>query len=264
MKNVIVPLNSFNRNEVLENGQETFIKRIALSGAYGIEIRRELFPKGYLPLEKVKVEIEKFKLFTVFSAPVELWNEDGQLNKDILQRTFDEARKLRAAWVKISLGHYHTERSNCTELKELVKELNIESDNIQLLVENDQTMHGGNVARLKSFFESASLHEVPVKMTFDTGNWFYTEQNVQYAFEQLATYAGYLHLKHVEKRDEGLVTLPLPHDGSAEWRQLVNQFPAHLTKAIEFPIDPISSTKTYIEMVQEAVIEESGGIICNN
>jgi sugar phosphate isomerase/epimerase len=262
MKNVIVPLNAFNRNEVLEKGQESFIEKIALSGAYGIEIRRELFPEGEMPLEKIKMEIEKFKLFTVFSAPIELWNSGAQLNKELLRRTFVEARKLGASWVKTSLGHYQTERSNCLELKQLLEELIDEDETLQLLVENDQTMHGGNVYRLKAFFESASLNGVPVKMTFDTGNWYYTNQNLHYAFEQLAPFVGYLHLKHVETVKNGLVTLPLPDDKNGEWRQIVNQFPASLTKAIEFPIDPISEIKHFIEMVQKAVVKESGGIIC--
>ncbi|MGM0876308.1 MAG: sugar phosphate isomerase/epimerase family protein [Bacillota bacterium] len=264
MKNVIVPLNAFNRNEVLEKGQEAFIERVALSGAYGIEIRRELFPEEDMPLEEIKMEIEKFKLFIVFSASVELWTIKGQLDKDSLQRTFEEARNLGAAWVKVSLGHYYPESSSCTELKDFLKQLNYENGNIQLLVENDQTLHGGSVERLKCFLKNASLSEVPVKMTFDIGNWHYTEQNVQYALEQLATYVSYLHLKHVEKREDVLVTLPLPYDKDAEWRQIVNRFPAHVTKAIEFPIDPISKAKKYIEMVQEAVIEESGVTICNN
>ncbi|OAS89485.1 MULTISPECIES: sugar phosphate isomerase/epimerase family protein [Metabacillus] len=262
MNNVIVPLNAFNRNEVLEKGQESFIEEIALAGSYGIEIRRELFPEGYLPLEKIKMEVEKFKLFTVFSAPIELWNSGAQLNEEILRRNFVEARNLGASWVKTSLGHYQTERSNCIELKQFLEELNDENEPIQLLVENDQTMHGGNVERLKAFFESASLYGIPVKMTFDTGNWYYTEQNVHYAVEQLAPYVVYLHLKHVETVKNGLVTLPLPDDKNGEWRQIVNQFPASLTKAIEFPIDPISKTKHYIEMVQNAVERESGEIIC--
>ncbi|MGM7719912.1 sugar phosphate isomerase/epimerase family protein [Metabacillus sp. Hm71] len=256
MNNVIVPLNAFNRNEVLEKGQAAFVKDIALSGAFGIEIRRELFLEGDIALELVKREIENEQLFTVFSAPIEVWGVDHTLNNLLLQRTIEEAKLLGAQWLKVSLGHYHQEHSNVSELKDLLKK-----ESIQLFVENDQTKHGGNVECLRVFFENASNYEVPVKMTFDSGNWYYTEQSIQKALEQLSPYVGYLHLKHVENRGGSLVTLPLMDTSDAEWRKIVRLFPHHLPKALEFPIDPVSKMKDFIKLVQEAVLEESEGII---
>jgi sugar phosphate isomerase/epimerase len=260
MKNIIVPLNAFNRNEVLEKGQEAFVEMIALAGAYGIEIRRELFLNHHQSLEELKTEIDKYQLFTVFSAPVEAWNSASELNKEDLLRTLNEAKRLGAPWVKVSLGHYHRDRSDLAELKELLSQ----HSHIQLFIENDQTMYGGHVDRLKSFFESAHQLEVPVMMTFDSGNWYYTKQLVPHALEQLAPYVGYLHLKHVEKHGQVLVTLPLPSEQGTEWRRIIKEFPRNVKKAIEFPIDPITKITHYIEMVQEKERMEGGEIVWNN
>lgn len=257
MKNVIIPLNAFNRTEVLEKGQEEFVELIATSGAYGIEIRRELFTESILPFEKVRNRIKEFDLFTVFSAPVELWNENGLINKEIIRRTYLEAKNLDAKWVKISLGHYKVETSSCIELNDFLHELSSENGFMQLLVENDQTLHGGNVNNLIDFFESAYQHQTPVKMTFDTGNWYYAGQDVQYALEKLSMYVAYLHFKHVEKNGDDHITLPLPSEEVAEWRDILSQFPAEMVKALEFPIEPVAEVKNYIEMIQQASLEES-------
>lgn len=264
MSKVIIPLNAFDRTEVLEKGQESFVESIAQSGAYGIEIRRELILEGELPLERVRKEIEKYHLFTVYSAPVELWLEDGSLNKEILKRTFAEAKTLCASWVKTSLGQYQEGISNCLELNEFLTDLENGSGNIKLLVENDQTMYGGNVARLTAFFRSADQLEVPVKMTFDTGNWHYVNQNVEIALNLLAKYVCYLHFKHVEKNSEGLVTLPLPDNSQAEWRKILQHFPTDIVKALEFPIEKVDEIQHYIEMVEAAAIEERRRMVCKS
>src|SRR4051794_14744617 len=88
MKNVIVPLNAFDSKEVLENGQASYVELIAQAGAYGVEIRRELLPNENRQLDKIKSEIDKFGLFTVYSAPVECWKENHQLNEEQLSEIF--------------------------------------------------------------------------------------------------------------------------------------------------------------------------------
>src|SRR3954468_22528530 len=112
MKNVIVPLNAFDSLEVTTNGQSSFVKLIAEAGGFGIEIRRELLPAGDLQLDQIKSEIDRFGLFTVYSAPIECWKEDYQFNKEQLEIIFQEAVVLGADWVKVSLGHFQQDKSN--------------------------------------------------------------------------------------------------------------------------------------------------------
>jgi sugar phosphate isomerase/epimerase len=249
MQNVIVPLNAFGRDEVLENGQLFYIEHIAKAGAYGVEIRRELLPENekVQQLTQIQQEIARFGLFMVYSAPVELWKEDHQLNIEMLTTVFEEALTLRAGWLKVSLGHFQKDQSNLIDLFNFLKQ----QTEIQLLVENDQTLYGGNVQNLKTFFESALALKVPVKMTFDVGNWYYTNQSVEEALTGLAPFVYYLHLKQVEKTQKGLVTVPLQKGQSHSWERVFNTFPAELTKALEFPIQPIEKIKDYVMFIEQ-------------
>ncbi|RDI40931.1 sugar phosphate isomerase/epimerase family protein [Falsibacillus pallidus] len=248
MQNVIVPLNSFDSFEVLENGQASFIELIAKSGAFGVEIRRELLSSYEQELEKIKQEIDRFGLFTVYSAPVELWREDHQFNEAAIRQVYQEGEILGAKWLKVSLGHYKKAESN---LGELIPFLNKQKD-IQLLVENDQTLHSGNIKSLKTFFESANEEGVPVKMTFDAGNWFYSKEDPNAALEELSPYVIYLHLKQVEK---GPITVPLQKNGDHSWKTIMRQLSPEMIKALEFPIEPKEKVTEYIRLLTDVLLE---------
>lgn len=250
MQNVIVPLNAFDRLEVFEKGQTSFIKLIAGSGAFGIEIRRELFSEQDPPLESMKQELEQHQLFTVYSAPIELWNADHQLNEQELTVIFEEGKKLGAKWIKVSLGHFSKEQSNVSHLHFFLKQL----PEIHLFVENDQTLYGGNISNLKTFFESASEQDVPVKMTFDAGNWYYSKQDIDDALSQLSQYVQYLHLKQVDLQNGVLITVPLQRNMGHSWEKVMNSLPSDLVKALEFPIQPKERTKEYIQMMTESEV----------
>jgi sugar phosphate isomerase/epimerase len=179
-------------------------------------------------LEIIRDEIEQYGLFTVYSAPIELWNDNRQLNSEGLTGIFKEGISLGANWIKVSLGHYHQEESDVVELNNFVNQ----HPEFELLVENDQTLYGGNVSQLKSFFESIVDLNVPVKMTFDAGNWYYTGQDVEDALNKLAPYVSYLHLKQVEKQNRKLVTVPLQKEGRDCWKKVIKSFPVEMMKAL--------------------------------
>jgi len=256
MQNVIIPLNAFDRFEVLENGQASYIEHIAQSGAFGVEIRRELLPFHDPKLEMIRSEIGKYQLFTVYSAPIELWKEDHQLNESELTEVFQEGMTLGAEWIKVSLGYYKKNDSNISKLAAFLNQ----HQEIQLLVENDQTLHGGNVSHLTAFFESVAEYDIPVKMTFDAGNWYYSGQDVEDAMRQLSSYVLYLHLKQVE---EGLVTVPLQRKGNHSWKKVVQNFPVEMVRALEFPIEPKEKTEEYLRLITEFALE-SEAISCNS
>ncbi|MRH44478.1 TIM barrel protein [Aquibacillus halophilus] len=245
MSDVIIPVNAFQFDEVLNKGQAWFVQSIAKAGADGIEIRRELFPNGSFPLKDIKKEIVKYKLFTVYSAPIELWSEDGSLNKITLQQVFTEAVELGASWLKVSLGHYHEGVSDCLELKRFIERY----ESVQLIVENDQTMYGGNIEKLASFFKYSNHQYVPVKMTFDIGNWYYTGQDVENALVKLSNYVCYIHLKHVVRDADGLKTVPILNEENAEWTKILRRFSVNLMIALEFPLK-LNDIQKYIEMVR--------------
>ncbi|MBI0575836.1 sugar phosphate isomerase/epimerase [Neobacillus cucumis] len=259
MEKVIVPLNAFDSIEVLKKGQAAFIELIANSGAFGVEIRRELFPGDDFQLEKLKNETEKYQLFTVYSAPIELWKPDHSLNTKELMMVTEEGLALGANWIKVSLGHFEKFKSNIQELNRFL----IPFPDIQFLVENDQTLYGGNVKQLKLFFESAHHFHVPIKMTFDVGNWTYTNEDVESALHELAPFVQYVHLKQVENMNGEFITVPLDTEGKLGWMKVINQFPNNLVKALEFPIQPKEKTKEFVELVKNFTNERKKEL-CNS
>ncbi|ALC82989.1 MULTISPECIES: sugar phosphate isomerase/epimerase family protein [Bacillus] len=253
MNHVIVPLNVFPKNQVIEKGQESFLPLIAQSGAYGAEIRRELFQEAQgLPLKNIKIELQRHSLYIVYSAPIELWKEGGKLNNSQLEMVIDEAYRLGAKILKLSLGHYQKSTSDIRLLKEVLRNSRITENNLKLLIENDQTHHGGNIDRLREFFETVYEHKVPIEMTFDTGNWDYVNECGDQAVRQLSKYVAYIHLKQVESIDGERVTIPISLE---KWREIESYFPRKMLKAIEFPIQSLDQIKKYIEMFLEKTNE---------
>lgn len=245
MKQMIIPLNVFPKNQVIEEGQAPFLPLIARSGAYGVEIRRELLQAQDLSLENIKSELERHGLYAVYSAPIELWKEDGTLNNRHLIMIIDEAYRLGAKIVKVSLGHYQRSSSDLRLLNETLQKKRITENHLKLLIENDQTLHGGKIARLREFFEIAYEYQVPVEMTFDTGNWEYAGESVDLAAQQLSKFAAYIHLKQVENIGGELVPIPISLE---KWKEINSYFPSNILKAIEFPIQTMDRIKEYIDM----------------
>lgn len=243
----IIPMNAFDKDEILTKGQEYFVPTVSHSSAQGVEIRRELLSGSRLSLQNVKSILSEYELFIVYSAPIEVWKEDGSLNKEGLHHIFQEANELGAKWLKVPLGHFHQTHSKMYRLKSFLEQW----QSIHLLIENDQTAHGGNIQSLTSFFETALAQMVHVNMTFDIGNWFYVGENVQNAIDSLKDYVVYLHVKHVEKNNGKFVTLPILQTKEALWYKYVSQFPHDLPKGLEFPINPPERAREYIEFMKK-------------
>lgn len=247
MKQVIVPLNAYKAERMTEREQEELISASAKAGADGVEIRRELLLLDTLSFSKLGRYIGSQGLFSIYSAPIELWKENGQFNHHLITLALREAKELGANMIKFPLGHFQSGISCLQELSAAWEEYAA----CMLLVENDQTEHGGNIKRLTSFFETASTSKLPVKMTFDVGNWAYTGEDVYEALEELCPYTVYVHLKHVEKKEGSLVTLPLPFDADAEWRTILAQFSDNILTALEFPLASGEMTKCYVNTIKE-------------
>ncbi|WML49189.1 xylose isomerase [Neobacillus sp. PS3-34] len=251
MRKVIIPLNAFDQNLVKEQGHAHFVHFIKEIDAQGIEIRKELLTPRDYPLSQLNQVIRENELYTVFSAPVELWGEDGKLNQEPLNEVVAEVHQLNAQILKLPLGHYQNGQSELSEVNEFINQI---PEGTKLMIENDQTLHGGNIQYLKLFFESALKENVDVAMTFDIGNWVFTDEDVIEAADQLKPYVQYVHLKHVDKQGTKLVTLPMPLDKKNEILQL---FPNHLPIAFEFPLELDHTAKRYVDYFskddQEAV-----------
>jgi sugar phosphate isomerase/epimerase len=236
---------------VRQLGQTHFIDVVADAGAAGIEIRRELFTSDLPDLARMGGAIAARGLYSVYSAPLELWGEDGLVQQLALQQMMDEAALLGARYLKVSLGHcpHHLAAPDVCALGDWLA-----GAPVALLVENDQTSHGGRLAPMARFFAAAGAAEIAVGLTFDIGNWQWAGESAPEAALLLAPYVRYVHCKAVNNEAGRLSAVPVS-GADAAWRALFAHFPARVQRAIEFPVagdDLVAETRRYIQMLAAA------------
>src|ERR1700730_13527171 len=167
---VFVTTSAFGADTVKEHGQAAFVPIVALAGGNGIEIRRELLGPQDRSLSDIGKTIRDHQLTCVYSAPVELWRQDGKLNTKALYTVISEAIQLGANLVKFSLGYFEQSLFHIKELQYLLRMLDFPRSPLQITVENDQTIYGGSIQPLKDFFKACAANQIPIGMTFDIGN----------------------------------------------------------------------------------------------
>ena len=226
---VSISLSSYGADLVRQRGQLSFVELLAAAGARRIEWREELLTSeqpGELAQAAAAQDLE-----CVFSSPLELWVAGRAQANSELAATLDRAQAFGARWLKVSLG-YFTDTNDLHSLSALLNR-----HPVRLLVENDQTLHGGRIEPMQRFFDGAERLAVPVKMTFDIGNWHWQDQSARTAARLLGRHVDYLHCKAVARRADGkLVALP---PGSADlhlWEQLLQLMPQGISRAVEFPL----------------------------
>lgn len=246
---IVVPTSVF-RSEDIENlGQSAFISEIASSGSDGIEIRHELFTGEPQNLNQIKESVKENHLFAVYSAPVGVWNNDGKVNKKGIHNMMEKAHQTGSSMLKLCLGHFD-DKSDVEELGIYLNALKSKGLNAQLLVENDQTDFGGRIRPLYNFFQEVMKLGVPVRMTFDMGNWQWTGEDVTEACQLFKDFVGYLHVKSVKKVKGVPTAVPIAMEEDAQWFHLIRQFRSDIPRAIEFPVEPYKKLHDYIEILK--------------
>jgi sugar phosphate isomerase/epimerase len=245
---VLVATSAYGASAVRQLGQTHFIAVVASAGAAGIEIRRELFTSDQPDFVQMGKTVAKHGLFSVYSAPLELWDADGKLQQDALQEVMVEAAQLGARYLKVSLGHFPA-HGDVTALARFLA-----ASTVPLLIENDQTSHGGNPHALARCLSAAAAAGIPLGMTFDIGNWHWAGADPAAAAALLAPYVRYVHCKAVANEGGRLAAIPLS-DTDAGWRALFSCFPRGVQRAIEFPLaggDLVAVTRRYVDMLAAA------------
>ncbi|SIS02379.1 Xylose isomerase-like TIM barrel [Peribacillus simplex] len=191
---------------------------------------------------------DKYNLLYVYSAPFPMWMTNGELNKDEFSHVLEEAKQIGASFVKIPLGAYEAETDIIDKLKTCIDEAGYLNLPIQLTVENDPTTYGGNMRVLRQFLDYCAQKDIPIKMTFDIGNWSWVGEDV---FETAKTFMNdvvYVHCKQVEDYSN-------TEDDNGTWRKVLSYFPKNLPRGGKFLIigDEVeNSTKQYIKLLSLA------------
>ncbi|AMN80607.1 MULTISPECIES: sugar phosphate isomerase/epimerase family protein [Pseudomonas] len=226
---VSISLSSYGADLVRQQGQLSFVKVLAAAGAQRIEWREELLTDEQ-PTELAQAAAQQH-LESVFSSPLELWVAGRAQANAELAATLDRAQAFGSRWLKVSLGYF----TDTNDLESLHALLNRHS--VRLLVENDQTLHGGRIEPIQRFFTEVERLGLPVKMTFDIGNWQWQDQSALTAARLLGRHVDYLHCKAVARRADGkLVALPPGATDLHLWEQLLKHMTPGISRAVEFPL----------------------------
>ncbi|EUB74565.1 Xylose isomerase domain-containing protein TIM barrel [Pseudomonas sp. GM41(2012)] len=226
---VSISLSSYGADLVRQRGQGSFIDVLAAAGATRIEWREEL-----LTVEdpaQLADATQAQGLESVYSSPMELWLAGQSKPNPELTSALQRAQAFGAKWLKVSLG-YFTDNSDLQTLSRVLGK-----SAVQLLVENDQTLHGGRIEPFQRFFTEIEQHKLPVKMTFDIGNWHWQDQSAASAARLLGRHVGYVHCKAVTRRADGkLVAIPPAASDLHLWEQLLRHMAQGVMRAAEYPL----------------------------
>jgi sugar phosphate isomerase/epimerase len=151
-------------------------------------------------------------------------------NPDLIT-ALQRAQAFGAKWLKVSLG-YFTDNGDLLALSRTLAQ-----STVQLLVENDQTLQGGRIEPFQRFFNEVEQHNLPIKMTFDIGNWHWQDQSSASAARLLGRHVGYVHCKAVTRRADGkLVAIPPAASDLYQWEQLLRHMAQGVMRAAEYPL----------------------------
>lgn len=255
MVEVVIPTLVFPEAQQPGFDQKDCVQDIVEAGAQGIEIREELF-QTIPDLSAIKKACDKQEITVVYSSPSVLWKEGGAFNTKVLEALFKKAEAAGANYLKVSLGHFDVLIHDLQPLKNVLEERPPVQQKVQLLVENDQTLCGGRIGPLKHFFETVSELSLPVKMTFDTGNWLWAGEDGREAFKELKDYVGYLHLKGAKRKGNDYYAQPLDDQILVPWEDYLSYYGSDILCAIEFQVNELAHISKYVQLVKEAAWEE--------
>jgi sugar phosphate isomerase/epimerase len=226
---VSISLSSYGADFVRQRGQGSFIEILATAGATHIEWREEL-----LTVEdpaQLAGATQAQGLESVYSAPMELWLAGQSKPNPELITALQRAQAFGAKWLKVSLGYF----TDTCDLQTLDRVLG--KSPVQLLVENDQTLHGGRIEPFQRFFAHVEQHGLPIQMTFDIGNWHWQDQSAVSAARLLGRHVGYVHCKAVTRRADGkLVAIPPAAGDLQQWEHLLGHMDQGVMRAAEYPL----------------------------
>lgn len=228
---VLVATSAYGQRLIAEHGQASVLPWLATAGAEGVEIRRELLPRGFKDFIGLGRACRDNALGVVYSAADTLWAGDAPVAS--LATRLAEAEALGAAAIKLSPGVYTG--ASPTTWQQLGERL-AASPVGRVMVENDQTREGGSLAPLAACLEGAEAAGCPLQLTFDIGNWHWTGDDPHSAAERLGRFVAYVHCKGVVYgRGRPHACVPDTHELAA-WRSLMAHFPAGVARAIEYPL----------------------------
>lgn len=202
-----------------------------------VEVRGEFFQKDSrdAELDKISELANQNGWGLYYSIPEALFN-DGEINPHI-NDYLAMAKKYDIRNLKISLGNYEALNK---DVKQLL--MQIPTNDVTISVENEPNDHG-EVPKVFNFLDTTDGH---FGYTFDSGNWYWIDQDPQAAMNQLQSKVTIFHLKNIKNRDTTMLD-----DGDTDWQKLTSKVPAGVPIFLEYNIPSAKLLDQEISKVNE-------------
>lgn len=203
-------------NEVKQNGKSQLdcLNELVGQPIDAIEVRGEFFNEATKIAELTAIQQlcvqNNWQLF--YSVPEEMFHEN-QINEQ-LSDYLKMANDFNITNLKFSLGDLNF--NDMDQLNDTCQtlEMLLASTLTTVTIEN-QPNDNGKMPQFLTKIEYLAKTVTHLGYTFDSGNWYWINQQPEQAYKQLAQYTTIFHLKNVHDRQTTMLA-----DGDTDWQQL--------------------------------------------
>lgn len=191
-----------------------------------IEVRGEFFDEERVEeeLEEISNLCEKNRWKLFYSVPQELFNSDG-FNQDI-ENKIALAEKYNVSNLKYSLGHINVKNIDVNELNDILN-----NTSVNVTIEN-QPNDNGTLIEMKKVINYLNDNHIKLGYTFDSGNWYWIDENPHVAFDELRENISVFHLKDIKSKNTMML-----NNGDTDWRYMLNKLGENIPVFLEYGID---------------------------
>lgn len=191
-----------------------------------IEVRGEFFDEERVEeeLEEISNLCEKNRWKLFYSVPQELFNSDG-FNQDI-ENKIALAEKYNVSNLKYSLGHINVKNTDINELNDILN-----NTSVNVTIEN-QPNDNGSLVEMKKALNYLNDNYIKLGYTFDSGNWYWIDENPHVAFDELRENISVFHLKDIKSKNTMML-----NNGDTDWRYMLNKLGENIPVFLEYGID---------------------------
>lgn len=208
-----------------------------------IEVRGEFFDEERVEeeLEEISNLCEKNRWKLFYSVPQELFNSDG-FNQDI-ENKIALAEKYNVSNLKYSLGHINVKNIDINELNDILN-----NTSVNVTIEN-QPNNNGSLVEMKKALNYLNDNHIKLGYTFDSGNWYWIDENPHVAFDELRENISVYHLKDIKNKNTMML-----NDGNTDWKYMLNELDQNIPIFLEYGIDK-DKVVDEMEKVEEVLMK---------
>lgn len=214
----------------VEQGKEqrAFLEDSKALGIQTIEVRREYF-SSVEEMQRTASEANRYGISLFYSVPRPLFVE-GYLAREDIDRVFAEASDLGVKSIKWNCGDFKGwTNEDLVWMKDRLSRFQG-----LVTVENDQTMQSGTVEGLHAFLTQTQTAGLPIRYTFDAGNWMWVGEDPLENAKRLSGFVSYIHLKDVQVLEGTPNAVPLG-EGTLPLEDILSVLPKEAPIALEYP-----------------------------